>query len=158
MSAKKEGYLAELKEMSDAEHLADSAPVEATTPQADASDNTDNQQANGERQRKQLVLKEIVSWFAACARCSFFLAGYQLEYNRDQSIQETDSSESGWLNLGWNQSICKLLRKSYGFHLYMDCYHYEGVCPECQRQFVYHVSEEGSKGRFQIELKPKMGR
>jgi hypothetical protein len=154
MAAKKEVNVAELNEMSDAEHLIDPVPTETISVPANASEAVDQQQANGDGQTKVLVTNQVVTWFAACARCSFFLAAYQLEYGGDQINEAADNNDTGWLNLGWNQAVCKLLRKSYGGQLDVDCYHYEGVCPECHRQFVYHAADDESVGRLQIELRP----
>jgi hypothetical protein len=158
MSAKNEANVAESNEMSDAEeHSADPVPTETIPMSASASKAADQRSDNGDAQKKQLVTNRVVSWFAACARCSFFLAGYQLEHSGDQIIEAARNNDTGWLNLDWNQAICKLLRKSYGSHLDVDCYHYEGVCPECHRQFVYHAADDESAGQLQIEIRPQAG-
>ncbi len=130
----------------------------ATPPQPAAAKNSRPGKDSVRRNRPDA--NQVVAWFAACARCSFFLAAYRLDRGVDALTAAAEKSRAGWLVLDWDQSMCKLVRKSYGSQLDLDCYHYDGSCPECRRQFVYHTNdgENSTPGRFRIELKPRTGR
>jgi hypothetical protein len=141
------------------ERLTTDTPDETEGTEAGSPRPEKRQTPTRSKRKNNLAPEQVIAWFAACARCSFFLAGYWLEQGANELAAATESSRAGWLTLNWNQSICKLLRKSYGGRVDMDCYHYDGSCPECHRQFVYHVSvENDSTGRFRIELRPGAGR
>ncbi len=111
------------------------------------------------RRKSAPSLKQVVNWFAACARCSFFLAGYKTAVGADALDEAAGDSHAGWLTLAWNQAVCSLVHKSYGSRLDMDCYHYDGICPDCRRHFSFRGAvEEDERNSFQIELKPRAGR
>lgn len=96
--------------------------------------------------------QEIVAWFSACGRCSFFLAGYQLLDGVDNLETAVAQSESGWLSLTWNQEMCHLLNKSYGCRVDIECYYLDSTCPECNRHFVFRAADEDNETPdFRIE-------
>jgi hypothetical protein len=133
--------------------------VEGAEPVAEI----DSQEAGESRKRnridRQRAADEMVAWFAACARCSFFLAGYRIAFGLDELQTAAFDSKSGWLSLSWNNAMCKLVRKSYGNRMDLDCFHFEGCCPECHRQFTYRADENGDlSAGFRIELRPRSGR
>lgn len=116
-------------------------------------------EANRSSRKKKHAFGEVVAWFVACARCSFFLAGYRLASGIDALETAASGSKAGWLTLNWSQSFCQLVRKSYGSQVDVDCFHFDGSCPECHRQFVFHAGENGDQpGRFRIEVRPQSGR
>jgi hypothetical protein len=162
MLSEKEVILAESSDKADSESSGETQSAEATADEAEAQskDTQDRKQRNNSKRGSKPSAEQVVAWFAACARCSFFLSAYRLEQDNDAFVAATNNSKAGWLSLEWNQALCKLVRKSYGSLLDIDCYHYVGSCPECHRQFVYHVSEDqdNPSSRFRIELKPRAGR
>ncbi|MFQ5436940.1 MAG: hypothetical protein ACE5FD_18945 [Anaerolineae bacterium] len=105
-------------------------------------------------------VKQIVSWFSVCARCSFFLAGYKTAVSDEALDEAATAAKGGWMTLAWNQDVCRLVHKSYGSRLDMDCFHYDGICPDCRRTFVFRGGdeEEGETSQFRIEVKPGAGR
>lgn len=118
-----------------------------------------NGDANRSLRKRKHAVAEVIAWFAACARCSFFLAGYRFACGIEELESAVSGSKAGWLALNWSQSMCQLVRKSYGSAVDMDCFHLDGSCPECHRQFVYHAGENGDQaGRFRIEVRPQSGR
>ncbi len=113
------------------------------------------QQRKKERKPKpDPALTQVVSWFAACGRCSFFLAGYTVAGG--EGALETAVAQRGkkWLHLTWNRDVANLVHKSYGSRVDINCYHYEGRCQECRRRFVYHAEDESGAPSFRIELRP----
>ncbi len=118
-----------------------------------------NDDENRSPRKRKHAFAEVIAWFAACARCSFFLAGYRLACGNEELENAASCSKAGWLALNWSQSMCQLVRKSYGSSVDMDCFHLDGSCPECHRQFVYHAGENGDQpGRLRIEVRPQSGR
>ncbi len=110
-----------------------------------------------QRRKKQLTseMDQIVAWFAACGRCSFFLTGYRLIC--DEDVLATAVSERGkkWLKVPWSHDAARLVHKTYGSRVDINCYHYEGQCKECRRRFTYQADKKGdAPGTFRIELKP----
>lgn len=98
----------------------------------------------------------MTAWFSACARCSFFLAGYKLVHGDEPLQAAVENGRPRWLTLEWNQGLCELVQKSFGSRVDIDCYHYNGTCPECRRRFVYTAADEGKQsGQFRIELNPR---
>ena len=91
--------------------------------------------------------------FLACPRCSFFLAGYRLvNSDLDHAIEKIDNN---WLDLTWNSESRKLVQKVYGSHIDLELDHFEGVCRDCQRAYVYSSAEEdNTKDSFLVELFP----
>jgi hypothetical protein len=141
--------------------LLTNEPVPAEAVSTDTPVEAPEEDTTSERKRKvtRKATDDMVAWFAACARCSYFLAGYRVEYGLEGLETVAVDSKAGWLSLSWSQSMCKLVRKSYGNRMDLDCYHYDGSCPECHRQFTYHADDNGDvPARFRIELRPRSGR
>ncbi len=142
------------------ESAVETAPATAAAPQveAKAADKPEQTVKRDKREQRRLAadMAQVVSWFAACGRCSFFLAGYKVAGGRD--AVETAVAQRGkhWLTLSWTQSVANLVHKSYGSRVDIECYHYEGCCSECQRHFVYQAAggENGSPS-LRIELKTR---
>jgi hypothetical protein len=86
-------------------------------------------------------MSELLTRFTSCGRCSLFLAAYRL--NHDDDVLDTASREidKGWLALPWDQSVRKLINKSYGCRIDVESYHFESCCPECLGQFRYTKPE-----------------
>lgn len=113
------------------------------------------QSTQRKKRRLSPALRQIVSWFAACGRCSFFLAGYGLIC--DEDVLETAVANRGkkWLTVPWSYDLAKLVHKSYGSRIDISCYYFEGQCVECHRRFTYQGTEnEDELATFRIELKP----
>jgi hypothetical protein len=104
--------------------------------------------------RQEADLEDVTHLFMACARCSYFLAGYQLIF--DDLASAVSQSNDNWLTLSWNKPVRLLLQKSFGCLIDVDLLHYAGHCLECQRVFVYEFLEEPpAKATLRIELRPR---
>ena len=104
--------------------------------------------------RQEADLEAVTHLFMACARCSYFLAGYQLIF--DDLASAVSQSSDNWLTLSWNQAVRLLTLKSFGCPIDVDLLHYAGHCPECQRVFVYELlDEQPPKTTLRIELRPR---
>lgn len=159
MSSKNEVNVVEQIKTLNAEPLTDIKIAEPEQNKEEISETEPDNLSNSNNSKKIDTSNQVVTWFSACGRCSFFLTGYQIENGSYELEAATSNGNSGWLNLTWNPSMCKLVCKSYGSRLDIDCYHFDGSCPECHREFVYDASDEnGQLGRFRIELKPRSGR
>ncbi len=84
---------------------------------------------------------QVVAHFAACGRCSYFLAGYRVIHGVENLETAVDKSKAGWLSLSWNHAMLDLLSKSFAVEIYADFLHYDGCCPECGRHFVYQAGD-----------------
>ena len=99
--------------------------------------------------------RQIVAWFSACGRCSFFLPGYRLTC--DEAAWETAVArrKKHWLVLPWSRAAAILVDQTYGSQIDVDCFHYDGQCPECRRRFTLRIDEDKPETTaFRIELKP----
>ena len=107
-----------------------------------------------QRSRKNAVqFDQVVSYFAACGRCSYFLAGYRVIHGMEDLETAVDNSRSGWLSLSWNHAMRELLTTSFGVPFNVEYLHYDGCCPECSRHYTYQAGdtpEEASTFRIQI--------
>lgn len=113
------------------------------------------QKSSGKRRRKP-AQDRVTAWFAACGRCSFFLAGFTLVCGEEALETAVEQRGTRWLTLPWSWEIVDLVHKSFGSRFDNDCYHFEGCCPECRRNFVYQaVNEAGETATIRIELKPR---
>ena len=113
------------------------------------------QSTERKKRRDSPALRQIVSWFAACGRCSFFLAGYRLIGDEDALETAVANRGKKWLTVPWSHALADLVHKSYGSRTDIDSYYLEGQCLECQRRFTYRGAEAEEKpGTFRIELKP----
>lgn len=97
------------------------------------------------------VLDEVTGQFAACDRCSYFWAGYQLIDQAFAVETAVDPDKPGWLVLISSYPVRDLVYKSFGNRLDLDFFHYEGCCPGCQRPFIFH-SSNGDNASFRIRL------
>ena len=105
--------------------------------------------------RASPALRQVVSWFAACGRCSFFLAGYRLICDEDALETAVANRSKKWLTVPWSHDMAELVHKTYGSRIDISCYYFEGQCIECHRRFTYQGAEnEGEPATFRIELKP----
>ena len=124
---------------------------ETTTIRPDSSKRKAKRQAEW---RQEADLEAVTHLFMACARCSYFLAGYQLIF--DDLVSAVSESTDNWLTLSWNKAVRLLLHNSFGCLLDVDLLHYAGRCPECQRVFVYQLLEEQpAQATLRIELRPR---
>lgn len=101
--------------------------------------------------------------FAACDRCSFFLAGYKILHGQESVDAAVEGTDGRWLTLVWDPQTRMLLQKSYGGRLDLELDYYDSQCPVCQRRFVYgdhggegEVAREGESITFRIEIKPRV--
>jgi len=95
----------------------------------------------------------VTKAFVACSRCSFFLAGYRTLH--DDFEQVVENSQSNWLDLTWNSAIRDLIYKSYGSQFQEDVFHFEGMCPDCRRTFVFRGPATSRKSdAFRIQIHP----
>ena len=101
------------------------------------------------------AVKEVTQWFAACARCSYFLAGYHAIVGKEGL--ETTIMDSGdkWLTIDWDNRLRELIQKSYGGRMDIDYYQVDGTCMECKRHYIYRGEDDVAAAEFRIEMKPQ---
>ncbi|VAW40559.1 hypothetical protein MNBD_CHLOROFLEXI01-2383, partial [hydrothermal vent metagenome] len=104
---------------------------------------------------KQPTLKQVTARFAGCGRCSYFWVGYRVIHGVAELETAVAYSQSGWLDLEWDAKMPELIYKTYGSRMDISHFHYEGVCQECRRRFVYKtaVNEDGVD-ELRIEISP----
>ena len=108
------------------------------------------------KRRPASGMVKVAARFAACGRCSFFLAGYKALVGEEALEMAVSQRGHHWLRLPWNQSATDLLHKSYGRRVEADCFHYEGICRECRRHFIYEAPDAADEPpQFRIELKQR---
>ncbi len=112
-----------------------------------------NKPKAGQKQKVDQATESITQSFVACPRCSFFLAGYSLIH--DDFAEAISKHHGNWLNLTWNLSTRSLLQKNFGWWIGDDVTHYEGICQECRRVFVYSgpTAKENLES-FEVQIKP----
>ena len=140
----------------------ESEKIEVATPEAPQAEETkkndkpDRPEPKKDRKkRSSKEMAQIVAWFAACGRCSFFLTGYRLIYDEDVLATAVSERSKKWLTVPWSHDAARLVHKTYGSRVDINCYHYEGQCKECHRRFTYQANEnKDAPGTFRIELKP----
>jgi hypothetical protein len=97
--------------------------------------------------------QKIKQAFVACPRCSFFLAGYGLIH--DDLGASMENTAGKWLDLTWSISTRRLVQKSYGVMINQIDSHYEGICGDCRRAFVFNTSDsEPPEVTFSIKINP----
>ena len=102
---------------------------------------------------EEITPDSVTAAFIVCPRCSFFLSGYKLIHT--DFTDSVSHSTSGWLELTWDHDTSQLVYKTYGYRFDRDIVHYEGVCPECRRVFVYKQGEGAdAKTTLSIEIVP----
>jgi hypothetical protein len=113
-------------------------------------------QKPSKRGRHGLSAQNVISYFAPCGRCGFFLSGYRALYGGDDLETAVSKSKGGWLTLSWGIGTRELLLKSFGSRIELTDLHFDGCCPECRRVFTFHGSRSEKKGpTFRIEIKPR---
>jgi hypothetical protein len=102
----------------------------------------------------QISVYDIVKRFAVCGRCSFFVAGYKLLVGNEAWETAVNQTDGRWLRLIGSNDVAQLVGRSFGSRLDIDCFHYEGRCPECQRVFQYRAAggNDLEEPLFQIEV------
>jgi hypothetical protein len=118
----------------------DQAPQEETKPRIEIS------------AKEQRYLKEKLTRFTSCGRCSLFLAAYRLNHDDAELLAAANNIENGWLSLPWHPGLRKLLNKSYGCRIDVEAYYFESCCPECHGTFVYAESEDDEPYNLQIKM------
>ena len=108
------------------------------------------------KSRKDMAqYNQMVSHFAACGRCSYFLAGYRVIHGVEELETAVFNSKAGWLTLAWNDDTRKLLTKSYGIELFSDTYHFDGCCPECGRHYTFQVGNAKRAASLRVQISSK---
>jgi hypothetical protein len=96
---------------------------------------------------------EVAKTFIACPRCGFFLAGYRMIH--DDYGEAVRKSKGKVLDLTWDKATRDLVQKSYGCRIHQDAYHFEGICQDCRRSFVYRApATRRVDESFQIKISP----
>jgi len=104
---------------------------------------------------KQPTLKQVTARFAGCGRCSYFWVGYRVIHGVAELETAVAYSQSGWLDLEWDAKMPELIYKTYGVRMDISHFHYEGVCQECRRRFVYKTAVgEDNVDELRIEISP----
>lgn len=120
--------------------------------QDDAAEAEANDQKRPSGKKRQVNVDQLISHFSACGRCSFFLTGYRVLQGVDDLETAVAKEKGRWVRLTWNHEMRDLVSKSYGVHLYIDFYHYDGRCPECGRHFIYESDPDAEQESFRIAL------
>lgn len=83
---------------------------------------------------------DIRAAMRGCARCSYLLAGYQALYGIARLDAALSQNRRNWVHLEWANlgDLLRLLDDHYGYRLLYPPLHFEGLCGECRRAFVYH--------------------
>lgn len=144
------------------DELDEAVAVELPGDEEGKAENSEASQSAGEpepskqkRRRTSPALNQVTSWFAACGRCSFFLAGYRLISDEEMLETAVANRSKKWLTVPWSKALAELILKTYGSRIDINCYHFEGQCLECHRRFTYQgANKEGEQATFRIALKP----
>jgi chemotaxis protein histidine kinase CheA len=142
-------------------------PIEAEPPEAaeEVSEETDADEPEPPApkpskpkkvRRDGLTTEHVITYFAPCGRCGFFLSGYRATYGLDDLETAVSEAKSGWLTLTWGQEMQELILKSYGSRIEANDLLFDGCCSECRRAFVYKSARSEKKpATFRIEIKPR---
>lgn len=104
-------------------------------------------------QEANKALSSVVRSFVACPRCSFFLVGYRLIH--DDFAEAGSNHQDNWLHLTWNSATRSLVQKNFGWWIGVDATHYEGICQDCRRVFIYGGLTDGKNlESFEVQIKP----
>ncbi|MBE2223260.1 MAG: hypothetical protein IAF02_17100 [Anaerolineae bacterium] len=104
-----------------------------------------------------MTTANVISYFAPCGRCGYFLTGYRALNGLDDLETAVSESKGGWLSLTWSLEMYDLVLKSYGNRIEANDLHYDGSCSECRRTFIYKTApSENKPATFRIEIKPRM--
>ena len=103
-----------------------------------------------------ISLDQLTTYFAACGRCGYFLAGYWAAMGRANLQTAVDRAKSGWIVLTWNDVVRELVLKSYACDIEENDLHFESCCPECRRHFIFRASRRPNYPHtLRIEMKPR---
>lgn len=139
---------------------ADAAPA-AAVEQADETENETVEEPAPEPlpKRKNLSSRavQLVKNFAACGRCSYFLAGYRVLQGEDGlETVVSNQNDAPHLSLVWGHPMRDLVAKSFGVRFDGTYLHLSGSCPECGRPFTYQQDDnEPPSEQFKIEYRLK---
>ena len=140
----------EIEAVEDAEDSPEEPVIEAPTHPAFTPQNSQKLRRDG------LTTEHVITYFAPCGRCGYFLSGYRALYGGDDLETAVSEAKSGWLTLTWGIEMQHLILKSYGSRIEMNDLHFDGCCSECRRAFVYKSpSSENKPATFRIEIKPR---
>jgi hypothetical protein len=98
------------------------------------------------------ILKETLTRFTSCGRCSLFLAAYRLNHDDVEMLAVVNDIEDGWLALPWDSHVRGLINKSYGWRIDMESFYFESCCPECHGTFVYSGPENGEPNTLRVKM------
>jgi hypothetical protein len=104
------------------------------------------------RRRQHWTAEEMRRRFAACPRCSFFLAAYERLPGSAPLETAVSHVRGGWLTLSWSRAVGDLVYKAYGSRNDQNFYYYESLCPECQRAYICWAATEEKPGSFHITI------
>jgi hypothetical protein len=140
----------EIETVEDAEDSLEEPVAEAPTHPAFVP------QKSQKLRRDGLTTEHVITYFAPCGRCGYFLSGYRALFGGDNLETAVSEAKSGWLTLTWNMEMQHLVLKSYGNRIEMNDLHFDGCCSECRRAFVYKTPpSEDKPATFRIEIKPR---
>ena len=125
---------------------------EATGKQKRPSSPPKHKKTRRKGKRATAEYDKMVAHFAACGRCSYFLAGYRVLHGVENLETAVSQSPADKLDLSWNFDMRDLLTKSYGITFDIDHLHIEAVCPECGRQYNYSAGDDKKEDAFHIEM------
>ncbi len=102
------------------------------------------------RQKKPVTPQQVITRFAGCGRCSFFLSDIRL--TRDPAFFEeaVTNIDYNWLVLPMDSSLRILIQKTFGVRLDIDAFFVEGCCPECRRAYICNLDIDGEPPEFRI--------
>lgn len=102
--------------------------------------------------KDQQILKEKLSRFTGCGRCSLFLAAYRLDHDDAEMLTAVNGIENGWIELPWDQNLRELINKSYGCRIDIESYYFESCCPECHNIFIYSETEDSEHYTLRFKM------
>ena len=88
--------------------------------------------------------------FAACGRCSYFVADCRVKLGGDAYQTAVLDSRDGWVRLEGDHGIHRMAMGAYGVELDAEFDLFDGSCPECRRRFVI-VNEDDGRTRLMIQ-------
>lgn len=75
--------------------------------------------------------------FQACGRCSYFVAGCQIQLGREAVRTAIEQGPKDWLTLEWAEGLRHLTHDFYIANDDVFYFYYDGTCPECRRRYTY---------------------
>lgn len=146
----------------EAEKAAVSNPDDAPAGENVDSDPAEapvEEKALPERKKLSPQAVKLVENFAACGRCSFFLAGYRVLQGEEGLELALSQTEDEQMPLVWTYDMRDLVVRSYGTRFDGSYLHLNGSCPECGRPFTYsHEAEDETEPQiesFTIQYRTK---